>query len=94
VLSLPFSHWNRDALPGIRIHDGEMLVSIGEIFGYTFCEGIEWVAKEVVIGGVWHHLDLEVNVNVIEGELNVVEAAMWIGDGRVGSFHLQSSLYL
>jgi hypothetical protein len=71
-----------------------MLVSVGEIFRDAFCEGIEWAAKEDVIGRVWHDLYLEVDVDVIEGELYVAEAAMCLGDGQVGSFHLQCSFCL
>jgi hypothetical protein len=71
-----------------------VLVSIGEIFGDAFREGVEWVAKEDVVGGVQHYFHLEVNVNVIKGEPDVLEAAMHFGDGQVGGFHLQRSFYL
>jgi hypothetical protein len=63
-VSLPFLHWNHDALPGIRIRDSEMLVSIGEIFGDAFHEGIEWAAKEDVIGRVWHDLQMSMSSKV------------------------------
>jgi hypothetical protein len=88
ALSLPFSHWNRDALLGIRIYDGKVLVSIGEIFGDAFREGVEWAAKEDVTGRVRHDLYLQIDIDVVEGEPNVSEAAMRFGDGRVGGFHL------
>jgi hypothetical protein len=68
-----------------------VLVSIGKIFGDTFCEGIEWAAEEDVVGGVQHYLHLEVNVNVIEGELDISKVAMHFSDSRVGGFHLQCS---
>jgi hypothetical protein len=80
-VSLPFSRWNRDALLGVRIHDSEMLVSVGEIFRDAFCEGVEQAAEEDVIGRLWHDLNLEVDVDVIENELYVLEAAMRFGDG-------------
>jgi hypothetical protein len=37
---------------------------------------------------------LEVDVDVIEGEPDVAEAAMCLGDGRVSGFHLQCPFYL
>jgi hypothetical protein len=37
---------------------------------------------------------LEVDVDVIEGEPYVAEAAICLGDGQVGGFHLQRSFYL
>jgi hypothetical protein len=39
-VSLPFSCWNRDALLGIRIRDGEMLVAVSKVFGDAFSEGV------------------------------------------------------
>jgi hypothetical protein len=39
-------------------------------------------------------LHLEVDVNVIEGEADVVEVAMCFGDGGVGGLHLQHLFYL
>jgi hypothetical protein len=30
-----------------------VLVSIGEVLGDTFCEGIEWAAKKDVLGMTW-----------------------------------------
>jgi hypothetical protein len=73
---------------------GKVLISISEVLGDAFCEGIEWVAEEDVIGGIWHDLHLEINVNVIEGKVDVAEAAMCFGDGGVGGLHLQRSFYL
>jgi hypothetical protein len=70
-----------------------VLISVSEVLVDAFCEGVEWVAKEDVIGGVWHDLHLEINVNVVDGEADVVEAAMRFNDG-VGSLHLQHSFYL
>jgi hypothetical protein len=71
-----------------------MLVSIGEIFHDAVHEGVEWAAEEDVVGCVRHDLYLEVDVDVIEGELYIAEVAMCLSDGRVGSFHLQRSFYL
>jgi hypothetical protein len=71
-----------------------MLISISEVLGDAFCEGVEWAAKEDVIGGVWHDLHLEINVNVIKGEVDIAETAMCFGDDGVGSLHLQCSFYL
>jgi hypothetical protein len=81
VVSFPFSRWDRDALPSIRIHDSKVLVSIGKIFGDAFHEGIERVAEEDVIGGIQHYLHLEVNVNVIKAEPDILEVAMHFSDG-------------
>jgi hypothetical protein len=94
VLSLLFSHWNCDTLPGIRISDGEVLVPIGKIFCDAFCEGIEQAAKEDVVGCVRHDLYLQIDIDVAEGEPNVSEVAMHFSDGQVGGFHLQCSFYL
>jgi hypothetical protein len=60
-LSLLFSHRNRDTLLSIRIHDGKVLVSVGEIFGDAFHESVEWATEEDVIGGVRHDLYLEID---------------------------------
>jgi hypothetical protein len=87
-VSLPFFGQYRDTLPGVRIRDGEVLVSIGEIFCDAFCEGVEQAAEEDVVGGVWHDLYLEIYVNIVEGEMDVVEAAMHFGDSGVGGLHL------
>jgi hypothetical protein len=81
-------------LLSIRIHDSEVLVSVGEIFGDAFHESIEQVAKEDAIGSVRHDFYLEIDVNVIEGEPNILEVAMCFGDSRVGGFHLQCLFYL
>jgi hypothetical protein len=75
-------------LPGVRIHDGEVLVSVGEIFHDAFREGVERAAEEDVIGGVWHDLYLEIYVNIVEGETDVAEAAMRFGDSGVGGLHV------
>jgi hypothetical protein len=58
------------------------------------CEGVEQAAEEDVVGGIWHDLDLEVDVNVVKCELDVAEAAMHVGDGQVGGFYLQCPFYL
>jgi hypothetical protein len=71
-----------------------MLVSIGEIFRDAFREGVERAAEEDVVGRVRHDLYLEVDVNIIEGEPYIAEAAMCLGDGQVGGFHLQHLFYL
>jgi hypothetical protein len=84
-MSFLFSCWNCD---------GKVLISISEVFSNAFREGVEWAAKEDVIGGVWHDLHLEINVNVIEGEADVAEAAVRFGDGGVCGLHLQCSFYL
>jgi hypothetical protein len=94
LVSLPFSCRNCDALPCVRICDGKVLISIGEVLGDAFCEGIEQAAEEDVIGSVWHDLHLKIYVNVIKGEADVVEVAMHFSDGGVGGLHLQHSFYL
>jgi hypothetical protein len=76
-------------LLGIGVCDGKVLISISEVLGDAFCEDIEQAAKEDVVGGVWHNLHLEINVNVIKGEVDVVEVAMCFADGGVGGLHLQ-----
>jgi hypothetical protein len=91
---LPFFGQNRDALPGVRIHDGEVLVSVGEIFRDAFREGVERAAEEDVVGGIWHDLHLEIYVNIVESEMDVVEAAVRFGDSGVGGLHLQRTFYL
>jgi hypothetical protein len=93
-LSLLFSCQNHDTLPGIGVHDDKMLISISKVLGDAFCGGIEWATKEDVIGGVWHDLHLEVNVDVIKGEVDIAEAAVCFSDGGVGGLHLQHSFYL
>jgi hypothetical protein len=40
-----------------------------------------YTAEEDVIGGVWHDLHLKIDVNIVEGETDVAEAAMHFGDG-------------
>jgi hypothetical protein len=75
-------------LPGVRIRDGEVLVSVGEILRDAFCEGVEQAAEEDVIGGVWHDLHLKIYVNILEGETDVAEAAVRFGDSGVGGLHL------
>jgi hypothetical protein len=71
-----------------------MLISISKVLGDAFCEGIEQAAEEDVIGGIWHNLHLEINVNVVEGEADIAEVAVHFSDGGVGSLHLQCSFYL
>jgi hypothetical protein len=44
LVSLPFFCQNRDALPCVGICNGKVLISISEVLGDAFCEGIEWVA--------------------------------------------------
>jgi hypothetical protein len=51
-MSFPFSCWNRDALLGIRVCDGKVLISVSKILGDAFHEGIERAAKEDVVGGI------------------------------------------
>jgi hypothetical protein len=94
LVPLPFFGWNRDTLPGVRIHDGEVLVSIGEIFHDAFREGVERAAEKDVVGGVWHDLHLEIYVNIVESETDVAEVAVHFGDSGVGSLHLQRAFYL
>jgi hypothetical protein len=60
-VSLLFFCRNRDTLPCVGICDGKVLISVSEVLGDAFCEGIEWVAEEDVIGGAWHDLHLEIN---------------------------------
>jgi hypothetical protein len=81
-------------LPSIRVCDGKVLISVSKILCDAFCEGVEWAAEEDVVGGIWHDLHLEIDVNVIKGEADVVEAAVHFGDGGVGGLHLQRSFYL
>jgi hypothetical protein len=71
-----------------------MLISVSVVLGDAFYEGVEWAAEENVVGGIGHDLHLEINVNVIKGEVDIVEVAMCFGDGGVGSLHLQCSFYL
>jgi hypothetical protein len=91
---LLFFGWNHDALPGVRIRDGEVLVSIGEIFHDAFREVVERAAEEDVVGGIWHDLHLEIYVNIIESEMDVAEAAVRFSDSGIGSLHLQHVFYL
>jgi hypothetical protein len=93
-VSLLFFGWYCDALPYIGIRDGKVLIAISKVLGDAFSEGVEWAAEEDVVGGIWHDLHLEINVNVVEGEADVVEAAMHFGDGGIGGLHLQCSFYL
>jgi hypothetical protein len=81
-------------LPGVRIRDGEVLVSIGEILRDAFREGVERAAKEDVIGGIWHDLYLDIYVNIVKGETDVAEVAMHFGDSGVGGLHLRHAFYL
>jgi hypothetical protein len=55
---------------------------------------VERVTKEDVIGGIWHDLHLEMDVNVVKGEADVAEVAVHFSDGGVGSLYLQRSFYL
>jgi hypothetical protein len=71
-----------------------VLVSVSDVLGDAFHEGVEQMAKEDVVGGVWHDLHLEINVNVIKGEADVAEAVVHFGDGGIGGLHLQRSFYL
>jgi hypothetical protein len=45
-----------------------VLISISKVHGDVFGKGIEQVAEEDVMGGIWYDLHLEINVNIIEGE--------------------------
>jgi hypothetical protein len=76
LMSFPFSCCNRDALPCIGVCDGQVLISISEVLGDAFREGVEWAAEEDVVGGIWHDLHLEINVNVVEGEADISEVAV------------------
>jgi hypothetical protein len=49
-VSFPFFGWYHDALPCVGIHDGKVLIAISKVFGDAFCESIEWVAEEDVVG--------------------------------------------
>jgi hypothetical protein len=92
--SLPFFGQYRDALPCVGIHDGKVLITVSEVLGDAFGEGIEWVAEEDVVGGVWHDLHLKIYVNVVKYEADVAEVAVRFSDGRVGGLHFQRALYL
>jgi hypothetical protein len=94
LVSIPFFCQNHDTLPCIGVHDGNVLISISEVLGDAFHEGIEWVTEEDVVWGIWHDLHLKIDVNVVKGEADVVEAAVCFGDGGVGGLHLQRSFYL
>jgi hypothetical protein len=76
-------------LPCIGICDGKVLISISKVLDNAFCEGIKWAAEEDVVGGIWHDLHPKIDVNVIKGEVDIVEAAVHLGDGGVGGLHLQ-----
>jgi hypothetical protein len=93
-VSLPFFGRYRDALLCVEICDSKVLITISEVLGDAFGEGIEWAAKEDVVWGVWHDLHLKIDVNVIKCEADVMEVAMHFSDGGVGSLHLQRSFYL
>jgi hypothetical protein len=71
-----------------------VLITISEVLGDAFGEGVERAAKEDVVGGVWHDLHLKIDVNIVEGETDVAEAAVRFGDSGVGSLHLQRAFYL
>jgi hypothetical protein len=71
-----------------------VLISVSKVLSDAFCEGVEWAAKEDVVGSVWYDLHLKIDVNVIKGEVYVAEVAVRLGDGGVGSLHLQCSFYL
>jgi hypothetical protein len=71
-----------------------MLVAIRKVLGDAFSEGIEWAAEEDVIWGVWHDLHLKIDVNIVEGEADVAEAAVCFGDSGVGGLHHQCAFYL
>jgi hypothetical protein len=66
---------------GIRVHDGEVLLSVGEVLCDAFREGVERMAEENTVRGVRHDLHLGVDVDVVKGELDVAEAAACFGDG-------------
>jgi hypothetical protein len=71
-----------------------MLVAICEVLGDAFSEGIERAAEEDVVGGIWHDLHLKIYVDVVKGEMDVVEAAMHFSDSGVSGLHLQRMFYL
>jgi hypothetical protein len=71
-----------------RICDGKMLIAVSKVFSDAFGEGIERVAEEDVIGGIWHDLHLKIYVNVVKCKVDVAEAAMRFSDGGVGGLYL------
>jgi hypothetical protein len=71
-----------------------VLITVSEVLGDAFGEGIERAAEEDVVGGVWHDLHLKIDVNVVKCEADVMEVAVCFGDGGVGGLHLQRSFYL
>jgi hypothetical protein len=73
ALSCLFSCQNHDELTGIWFHDGGVLIYVGDVLGDAFCESVEQVAEEDVVGGVQHDLHLEVDVNVVKCEPDIVE---------------------
>jgi hypothetical protein len=93
-VSLPFFGRYHDALVCVGICDGKVLITISEVLGDAFSEGIEWAAEEDAVGGILHDLHLKIDVNIVEGETDIAEAAVCFGDGGVGSLHLQRSFYL
>jgi hypothetical protein len=78
----------------VGICDGEVLIAVSKVFGDAFGEGVERAAEEDVVWGVWHDLHLKIDVNIVEGEADVAEAAVCFSDGGVGGLHLQRSFYL
>jgi hypothetical protein len=64
-----------------------MLVAIHKVLGDAFGEGVEWVAKEDVVGGIWHDLHLKIDVNVVKCKADSAEVAMRFGDSGVGGLH-------
>jgi hypothetical protein len=71
-----------------------VLIAVSKVFSDAFGEGVERVAEEDVIWGIWHDLHLKIDVNVVKGEAYVVEVAMHFSDSGVGGLHLQCSFYL
>jgi hypothetical protein len=88
----PLTDHNR--LADIWVYDAKMLISIGKVLGDAFHKGMEWATEEDIIEGIQHDLHLEVDVNIINSELDVAEAAMCFGDHQVGGVHLQCLFYL
>jgi hypothetical protein len=49
-MSFPFSCQNHDTLLCVGVCDSQVLIYISKVLCDAFCEGVEWVAEEDVIG--------------------------------------------
>jgi hypothetical protein len=76
LVSLLFSCRDHDTLLCVGICDGKVLISISKVLSDAFCEGVEWVAEEDVVEGIWHDLHLKIDLNVVKGEADIAEVAM------------------